>query len=551
MKPRIRTAPRRIAVLAIAAGVPLVAVPAAANAAVTPSVTANTLTLTGDATAENITLGVDAAGLITHSFGTGANGLASATDFDPGVGVTTLNSNGSITVVLNAAGGNDNINFSAPNLAATTINAEDGDDIIVGSGALDTISGGLGNDRITGFRGNETIHGDDGNDVIIWNNGDGNDVNEGDGGIDETLITEGNADDENTVTPSGTGFRFDRVTPAPINVTSNNVEKLSLTSFSGNDKLTAAPGVSVPMNIDAGTGDDTIATGDGADLIAGNDGNDTLSGAGGGDRIVGDRGADTMNGGAADDTLVWNNGDGNDVMNGEDGVDRIEDNLGAGNDASTLKVENGRVRYDRTSAGAFNLSVATAEVFELNTLGGDDTLTSTPGLPITVIADGGAGNDTLNVRDAVASFVFGGSGTDTAIADAQAVDAVAADVETVDRPAIVTPAPAPIAGTATLAKTAKVKKGTATLKITCPAGTAGCTGSVTLLSTKTLKAGKLKATLVLGRQSYTLKAGETKSIKVKLASGTAKLAKKKKLAVSARVFSQGALERSAKVSLSF
>ncbi len=167
-----------------------------------------------------------------------------------------------------------------------------------------------------------------------------------------------------------------------------------------------------------------------------------------------------------------------------------------------------------------------------------------------MIADGGAGNDTLNVRDGVASFVSGGSGTDTAIADAQTVDAVAADVETRRPAAIVTPAPHR-AGAATLAKTAKVKKGVATLKVSCPAGTTGCTGSVTLLSTKTLKAGKLKAALVLGRKSYTLKAGETKSIKVKLASGTAKLAKKKKLAVSARVFNQGAAERTAKVSLSF
>ena len=32
---------------------------------------------------------------------------------------------------------------------------------------------------------------------MIWNNGDGNDDNEGDAGVDETLITEGTADDEN------------------------------------------------------------------------------------------------------------------------------------------------------------------------------------------------------------------------------------------------------------------------------------------------------------------------------------------------------------------
>ena len=55
---------------------------------------------------------------------------------------------------------------------------------------------------------------------------------------------------------------------------------------------------------------------------------------------------------------------------------------------------------------------------------------------------------------------------------------------------------------------------------------------------------------MLGRQTYSLKAGESKSIKLKLASGTAKLAKKRKLGVSARIFSQGAAERTAKVTLS-
>ena len=57
-----------------------------------------------------------------------------------------------------------------------------------------------------------------------------------------------------------------------------------------------------------------------------------------------------MNGGAGDDTIVWNNGDGSDVMNGDDGVDRVETNLGAADDVSTLKIENGRVRYDRLNA---------------------------------------------------------------------------------------------------------------------------------------------------------------------------------------------------------
>ena len=53
------------------------------------------------------------------------------------------------------------------------------------------------------------------------------------------------------------------------------MEKLTLTSFSGNDVLTTGPGVTLPMNIDAGPGDDTITTGGGTDRIVGDRGNDT------------------------------------------------------------------------------------------------------------------------------------------------------------------------------------------------------------------------------------------------------------------------------------
>ena len=67
----------------------------------------------------------------------------------------TLPNNGTITVDVNAGGGNDTINLSAANLVGATINGEAGDDIIVGSGDADTINGGDGNDRITGFRGDD------------------------------------------------------------------------------------------------------------------------------------------------------------------------------------------------------------------------------------------------------------------------------------------------------------------------------------------------------------------------------------------------------------
>src|SRR5262249_43583360 len=148
--------------------------------AVTPTVAGTQLTLSGDNAGDTITLGTNAAGLLTHNLPI-AGGLADSTDFntDPAV-ATTLPANGTITVLVEAGAGNDNVNLSAATVGPSTINGGDGDDTLVGSPAADAVSGGPGNDRITGFRGNETtLLGGDGSDVLIWNNGDGTDVNEG------------------------------------------------------------------------------------------------------------------------------------------------------------------------------------------------------------------------------------------------------------------------------------------------------------------------------------------------------------------------------------
>ena len=69
-------------------------------------------------------------------------------------------------------------------------------------------------------------------------------------------------------------MHFER-TNAPFTVDSVDMEKLTMTSFSGDDLLTTGPGVTLPMNIDAGPGDDNITTGDGPDFIHGDRGNDT------------------------------------------------------------------------------------------------------------------------------------------------------------------------------------------------------------------------------------------------------------------------------------
>src|SRR4051812_20063131 len=500
MKPRIRTAPARVTTLAIAGAAAFAVLPGVANAAVTSTFANGTLTVTSDGASDTITLGV-----------AGANITAP--------GVSNVPNDGTVNLVVDAGGGNDNINVSAPSFAGTpAINAGDGDDTVVGTPRTDAIDSGNGNDRITAGKNTvatdpETVQGGAGNDVIIWNNGDGDDINEGDAGVDETLIVEGTADDGNVVTQEGANTRFERTSGAGgFKVFSTNtMEKLSLQSFSGADTLTTGPGVTIPMSIDSGPGNDTISTGNGAD------------------RILGDRGDDTLNGGAGDDTLVWTNGDGNDVMNGDAGFDVIENDLGGADDQSTLRMENGRVRYDRVNA-PFSLSIASAELMQLNTFGGNDSLTTTPDVALNLAVNGGSGNDALNgasgndrldggdgddvlnTRDGKADSVVGGAGADKAFVDS--IDAVAADVESAEAVGGTpppTPAPAPAAGTAALPKTAKVSKGVAQIKMSCPAGTAGCTGSVALFSSKTIKVGHLKAKLELGRASFNIGAGQSKT----------------------------------------
>src|SRR5690349_10240862 len=213
--------------LPLAAAALVLAVPAAADAAVTTQINGNTLTVTGDAADDNVTIGVNNAGLLTHNFG------GDATDFDPNTpGAQTLPSNDTIAVTLNLGAGNDTANLSAANLANSQINGEAGDDIITGTDNLDAISGGDGNDRITGFRGNDVVNGDAGNDVMIWNNGDGTDDNVGGAGVDETLVTAGTANDQMTVKQQGAITRFDRIN-APFGINMDTVERLSITSFSG------------------------------------------------------------------------------------------------------------------------------------------------------------------------------------------------------------------------------------------------------------------------------------------------------------------------------
>lgn len=390
---------------AASAAAALAVFPAAASAA-TVTVSGTNITVAGDATDETITI-ADAGGFITVD---GAPTTAAANDtFDltvnAGAGADTVRVNTAAlrTVTVNGDAGNDNITGSPDN------------DIINGGNDLDTLSGASGNDRISGNDANDTMNGDAGNDVMVWNPGDDDDVmNGGAGGGDDAELNGGNNPESFAAAPAGNRVRFERLSPAPFFLdVGPDTERLVLNANGGDDTMASNPATPTAMLLNGGTGLDTMSGGANADFINGGDDNDALRGGPSSDRIVGDRGDDTMDGEAGDDTLVWNNGDGTDLMDGRLGLDRIEVNGAAGaGDAFELRRDGQRDRFDRTNLGPFNLSIGTAELLDVRGQGGDDTFLARAGNTLSVLADGGAGNDELTGAGEADTF-FGGADNDT------------------------------------------------------------------------------------------------------------------------------------------
>src|SRR5207244_8912837 len=89
------------------------------------------------------------------------------------------------------------------------------------------------------------------------------------------------------------------------------------------------------------------------------------------------------------------------------------------------------------------------------------------------------------------------------------------------------------------AKKASVDRhGRASVSLSCPAGSGGCSGQVTLTSAS--KAGGAKAT-TLGSARFKIAAGSTRKVKVKLKTAARKLlARRGKLKVHVRVDAQDA-----------
>ena len=515
----------------IAASVAALALPAAASATVTVDASGSPIVFQGDVADDNLVLSVSG-GKIAHNLPL-AQGFASATDLDPVTPGTQDADVAGANIVVRGGAGNDTLNASAlgNSYNSLEIQGEAGDDLVTGGGKGDTLGGGDGDDRVVGDKGGDVMSGGAGNDVLVWNNGDGSDTMDGDGGNDEIEVNgSATAGDEFTIVP-GAGGRttFNRVNLVPFTL-DTLAERMTVNGLGGDDKATGAAGLAgrTLLTLNGNAGVDTLTGGDGPDRISGGEANDVIDGGAGDDRITGDRGNDQMLGGPGDDELEWNNGDGSDTAIGGDGADLVRVNGSATQGDAMEVAPNGQgIRFQRTNLVPFTIDLDTERI-EMNGLGGDDTIAAKPGLAgrLGVLADGGSGDDRIEMRNGAPDSVEGGSGTDSAVVDL--ADAVA-DVESVDRP------PRSIASIGGQARI--VHRGhrfVAVFHVSSPAGAeSDSTGKLRLSTAKAIRIAGVKVRVDLGSRRFDVAPGATDEVRVKLPAKASSLAKHGKLRVHA------------------
>ena len=380
-------------------------------------VTGSTLTVTGSADSDTITVLNDAGVIKIHANGAiidtglGAGSLTAVTisgqaghdmlKLDPSLGAlvvgTLLGGDGNDTLISGL--GNDTLDGGANidtvsymqattgvrvSLALATVQATVGagkdkllavenltgsgwNDTLTGNGGNNVLAGGLGNDTLNGGLGADSLYGEGGNDSLTI---DGSDL----------FVSGGQGNDKVTVA-SGSGS-------VVLDLTVGQIETVVATA-SNTWNLFDATGATWVVSITGGNGDDTI--------IGGTLG-DKLSGGGGFDEIYGGEGNDSINGGLLSDILYGQAG--NDTISGDAGIDFLYG--GMGDDSLTIDGDDQNVTGDE---GNDKVTVAAGSEFV--------QLFLVPGAIETVNASALTGDSYFNAIGATWSVsITGGSGVD-------------------------------------------------------------------------------------------------------------------------------------------
>ena len=432
-----------------------VALPAAAQASVIPTVAADTLTITGDGAADSITLR-----------------LASPTSLE--VNGATFDRSTFSKIAIRSGGGDDTIRIADALTETVTIESGAGADAVTGGPGRETITAGDGTDLVHPGAGDDSVFLGAGDDTLIQ--GDGFDQVDGQAGVDTLQATGSDEQEEFTLQADGTLLRVARDT-GPATTDSRGVEALDVIASGGadlidvgdlqpteimkldadlggldgaRDQITvqgtdefdkldiepngddvevrnfAAPttrihnarasddrltvlgrgdvdfieaardiGARIALTLDGGAGDDSISGTDAADELRGGPDDDTITGR---------RGDDIVDLGDGDDTFHRSTPDGRDRVEGGTGDDRATA-AGSGTD-DTIDVQRllsrTRVRYGFTGQA----DLGSVETVDVGAQSGTDR--------VTVLDLAGTATRTVNVHSSdtdqrVDTVVVGGS----------------------------------------------------------------------------------------------------------------------------------------------
>ena len=172
------------------------------------------LTVIGDAQNNTIAVSRDAAGTILVNSGAvtvlGGKATVANTQLiqvfgqDGNDNLSLNETNGALPAAnLFGGDGNDTLTGGSGN---DLLFGQAGNDTLLGKGGDDLLFGGDGNDILTGGTGNDQVFGQAGNDRMIWNPGEGTDLNEGGDGIDTVEVNGGNGAEIFTATPTAPAF---------------------------------------------------------------------------------------------------------------------------------------------------------------------------------------------------------------------------------------------------------------------------------------------------------------------------------------------------------
>jgi Ca2+-binding RTX toxin-like protein len=144
-------------------------------------------------------------------------------------------------LAVNGLGGDDAISAAALAAQAITLTLDGGagDDTIVGGQGSETLLGSDGNDSIDGNGGNDLAQLGAGDDTFVWDPGDGSDSIEGQDGDDTMRFNGANAAEQVNLSANGNRLKLFR-TQGNVTMDTAGVERVDFNALGGADLVTVS-----------------------------------------------------------------------------------------------------------------------------------------------------------------------------------------------------------------------------------------------------------------------------------------------------------------------